>query len=83
MIQFRLLALAGAIMLAGCSNTGVFPSQTGKDWNDVDENGVPLSRGAKECKYQATAGAAAATGVAKQGEVAGDLYEQCMRNRGY
>jgi hypothetical protein len=82
MIRIGTFAVA-LVMLTACSNTGVFPSETGKPWNDADENGVPLSKGAKECKYQAMTSSASATGVAKQSEVAGDLYEQCMRNRGY
>ena len=82
MIRVGTFAIA-LVILTACGNTGVFPSQTGKPWNDVDENGVSLSRGAKECKYQAMVGSAASTGVAKQSDVAGDLYEQCMRDRGY
>ena len=83
MRQFTFAALAGALLLAGCSTVGVFPSQTGKPWKDVDENGVPVGKGAAECKYQAKASAAQVTGVPQQAEVAGDLYEQCMRRRGY
>jgi hypothetical protein len=83
MIRVGTFAFVAAVALAGCSNTGVYPSQTGKAWNDVDDAGVPLSTGAKECKYQATVGSASATGVAKQADVAGDLYEQCMHGRGY
>ncbi len=83
MIRVGAFALIMSMALAACSNTGVYPSQTGKPWNDVDENGVPLSTGSKECKYQATVGSASSTGVAKQADVAGDLYEQCMRDRGY
>ena len=83
MIRVGTFALIATVMLTACSNTGVYPSQTGKSWSDVDENGVPLSKGAKECKYQATIGSASSTGVAKQADVAGDLYEQCMRDRGY
>jgi hypothetical protein len=82
MIRIGTFAVA-MVMLTACSNTGVFPSQTGKAWNDADENGVSLSTGAKECKYQAMVGSASATGVSKQSDVAGDLYEQCMHNRGY
>ena len=73
----------GALALAGCNTVGVYPSETGKPWKDVDDAGVPLQKGAAECKYQATAGAASATGIAKQADVAGDFYESCMRNRGY
>jgi hypothetical protein len=61
----------------------VFPSQSGKDWKDVDENGVPLQTGAAQCKDQAKLNAKIATGVAQQAEVAGDFYEQCMKGRGY
>jgi hypothetical protein len=82
MIRIGTFAVA-LVMLAACSTTGVFPSQSGKPWNDVDETGVPLGKGAKECKYQAMVGSASATGVSKQSDVAGDLYEQCMHNRGY
>jgi hypothetical protein len=82
MIRIGTFAVA-MVMLTACSTTGVFPSQTGKPWNDADENGVPLGKGAKECKYQATIGSSSSTGVSKQADVAGDLYEQCMRDRGY
>jgi hypothetical protein len=83
MIRLRILALAAPILLAACSTTGVFPSQSGKDWKDTDENGVPLQKGASQCKEQAKLNARIATGVAQQAEVAGDFYEQCMKSRGY
>ncbi len=83
MIRVTIFALTAVVSLAACSTTGVFPAQAGPEWKDADENGVPLKTGARECKYQATTGAAAATGIAKQADIAGDLYEQCMRNRGY
>jgi len=88
MIRLRALALVmpmmlTPIMLAACSTTGVFPSQTGRDWKDVDNNGVTLQRGAGQCKEQAKLHAKIATGIAQQAEVAGDLYEQCMVARGY
>jgi hypothetical protein len=83
MIRLRMLALAAPILLAACNTTGVFPSQSGKDWKDVDENGVPLQTGAAQCKDQAKLNAKIATGVAQQAEVAGDFYEQCMKGRGY
>jgi hypothetical protein len=83
MIRLRILALAAPILLAACSTTGVFPSQSGKAWKDADENGVPLQTGAGQCKEQAKLNAKIATGVAQQAEVAGDFYEQCMKNRGY
>jgi hypothetical protein len=76
-------AMTLALLLAGCNTVGVFPSQTGKPWKDVDDAGVPVQTGAAECKYQAKAESASATGIAKQADVAGDLYESCMRNRGY
>jgi hypothetical protein len=69
--------------LVACSTTGVFPSQSGKPWKDADENGVPLQTGAAQCKDQAKLNAKIATGVAQQAEVAGDFYEQCMKDRGY
>lgn len=83
MIRLRMLALVAPILLAACSTTGVFPSQSGRDWKDVDDNGVPLQKGAGQCKEQAKLNAKIATGVAQQAEVAGDLYEQCMHSRGY
>lgn len=73
---------AAALVLAGC-NAGVFPAQSGPAWKDVDTDGVPLGKGAAECKYQATHSSYQATGIAKQAEVATDLYESCMRARGY
>jgi hypothetical protein len=76
-------ALAAALLLTGCGTTGVFPSQTGRDWHDVDASGVPLKRGADQCKDQAKLNSRIATGVAAQADVAGDLYEQCMQGRGY
>ena len=88
--MIRLCALALTVpmiivpmMLAACSTTGVFPSQTGRSWKDADNEGVPLQRGAGQCKEQAKLNAKIATGVAQQAEVAGDLYEQCMVGRGY
>ncbi len=83
MIRLRAVALLMPMLLAACSSTGVFPSQTGRDWKDVDGNGVPLQKGAGQCKEQAKLNAKIATGVAQQAEVAGDLYEQCMVGRGY
>jgi hypothetical protein len=83
MNRLRILALATPILLAACNTTGVFPSQSGKPWKDVDDNGVPLQTGAGQCKEQAKLNAKIATGVAQQGEVAGDFYEQCMKGRGY
>jgi hypothetical protein len=77
------LALGAALLLAGCGAVGVYPSQTGRTWKDVDDAGVALGKGAAECKYQAKLSAAGATGIAQQAEVAGDLYEQCMTRRGY
>jgi hypothetical protein len=83
MIRLRILALAAPILLAACNTTGVFPSQDGKPWKDVDNSGVPLQVGAGQCKEQAKLNAKIATGVAQQAEVAGDFYEQCMVARGY
>jgi hypothetical protein len=83
MIRLRILALVAPILLAACNTTGVFPSQSGKPWKDVDDNGVPVQTGAGQCKEQAKLNAKIATGVAQQAEVAGDLYEQCMVSRGY
>jgi hypothetical protein len=83
MRQLKFAAVVAVIVLAGCNSVGVFPAQNGKPWNDVDENGVPLGKGGAECKYQAKASSAAVTGIAQQADVAGDLYEQCMRRRGY
>ncbi len=79
-----LMVLVGtALILAGCGTVGVYPAQNGRPWKDVDDNGVPVQKGAAECKYEATTGAASATGIAKQADVAGDFYESCMRARGY
>ncbi len=75
--------IGAALAVAGCNTAGIYPAQNGKPWKDVDDNGVPVRTGAAECKYQAMTGAAAATEIAKQAEVAGDLYESCMRARGY
>ena len=88
MIRLRAVALLlpmmfGPMMLTACSTTGVFPSQTGRAWKDADNDGVPLQRGAGQCKEQAKLNAKIATGVSQQAEVAGDLYEQCMVGRGY
>jgi hypothetical protein len=83
MIRTTIFAFATAISLAGCSTTGVYPAQSGPEWKDADENGVSLRTGARECKYQAMTSSAAATGIAKQADIAGDLYDQCMRNRGF
>jgi hypothetical protein len=83
MTKLTFAALAAAILLTGCSGVGVFPSQTGRDWKDADDSGIPLQKGAGQCKEQAKLNSKIATGVAQQAEVAGDLYEQCMRNRGY
>lgn len=83
MIRFRTLVLATPLLLAACSTTGVFPSQTGRSWKDADNEGVPLQKGAGQCKEQAKLNSKIATGIAQQAEVAGDLYEQCMVGRGY
>jgi hypothetical protein len=88
MIRLRTLALflpmmAAPLLLTACQTTGVFPSQSGRDWKDTDNDGVPLQTGAAQCKDQAKLNAKIATGVAQQAEVAGDLYEQCMVGRGY
>ena len=81
--RMKLGMMAAAFVLAGCNTVGVFPSQTGKPWKDVDDAGVPVQTGAGQCKDQAKLNAKIATGVAQQAEVAGDFYEQCMRARGY
>jgi hypothetical protein len=78
-----LLAVGAILALSGCNATGVYPAQVGPAWKDADSKGVPLHQGARECKYQATTSSAAATGISKQADVAGDLYESCMRARGY
>lgn len=83
MRRVTVAALAAALLLTGCSTTGVFPSQTGRDWHDADASGVPLKKGADQCKDQAKLNARIATGVAQQADVAGDFYEQCMQSRGY
>jgi hypothetical protein len=87
MIRFRTLVrtlvLATPLLLAACSTTGVFPSQTGRSWKDADNSGVPLQTGAGQCKEQAKLNSKIATGIAQQAEVAGDFYEQCMVGRGY
>ena len=83
MTGLRLALAAAVLMLTACNTAGIFPSQTGRPWKDVDDNGVPVGRGAPECKKQAILDAKMSTGVAQQAEVAGDLYEQCMRRRGY
>lgn len=83
MTKLTFAALAAAILLTGCGSTGVFPSQTGRDWKDVDDSGIPIQKGASQCKEQAKLNSKIATGVAQQAEVAGDFYEQCMRDRGY
>jgi predicted small secreted protein len=87
MIRLRILALAApalaaSVLLAACNTTGVFPSQSGKDWKDVDENGVPLQTGAAQCKDQAKLNAKIATGVAQQAEVAGGFSDPCIQDRG-
>jgi hypothetical protein len=78
-----ILTVAIALALAGCNTVGIYPAQNGKPWKDVDSTGVPVHDGAAECKYQAMKESAAATGISKQADVAGDLYESCMRARGY
>jgi hypothetical protein len=83
MRRLSLTAVVAATLLAGCGPVGVFPSQTGRSWKDVDAAGVSLGTGAAECKSQAKLSSAGATGIAMQAEVAGDLYEQCMTRRGY
>jgi len=74
--------MAAAISAAACSSS-VYPALSGRDWKNVDDAGIPLSKGAAECKYQAITSAKSATGLSKQGEVATDLYDSCMRQRGY
>jgi hypothetical protein len=83
MIRLRALAILLPMVLTACNTTGVFPSQSGRSWKDADNEGVPLQRGAAQCKEQAKLNAKIATGVAQQAEVAGDFYEQCMVGRGY
>ena len=83
MTRVRLFILLGAVILAGCARDRVIPPQGGPAWKDVDNNGVPVVKGADECKYQAKIDAAAATGIAKQEAVAEDFFDSCMRQRGY
>ena len=83
MKRMRISAVAIALAVTACNTVGVFPSQSGRPLKDVDDAGVPVHTGAAECKYQAMTASASATGIAKQQDVAGDLYESCMRNRGY
>ncbi len=78
-----LFVLLGAIALTGCARDRVIPPQGGPAWKDVDADGVPLGKGADECKYQAKVSAASATGISKQEAVAEDFFDSCMRQRGY
>jgi len=83
MRHVKCAVLAAVLLLTGCGSTGVFPSQTGRDWKDADASGIPLKKGADQCKEQAKLNSKIATGVAQQADVAGDFYEQCMQSRGY
>ncbi len=82
-MRLEIVAVFGLIVLAACHTGAVIPPQGGPPWKDADESGVELYKGAEECKYQAKKGAANATGIAKQEAVADDLYDSCMRARGY
>jgi hypothetical protein len=73
----------GVLALSACATARVPRPQGGPPWNDVDSKGVPLVTGADQCKDQAKAEAASATGMAKQADVAEDFYDSCMRERGY
>ncbi len=83
MTRPRLFALTCLLVLSACAEDRVVPPQGGKSWASVDSNGVPLVKGADECKYQAKQEAASATGMSKQEDVAADFYDSCMRQRGY
>jgi hypothetical protein len=78
-----LFILVGALALAGCTRDRTIPPQGGPAWKDVDSDGVPLGKGADECKYQAKLESAAATGISKQEDVARDFFDSCMRTRGF
>ena len=65
-----------SLCLAGCSDRDA-------KLREVDDSGVPLDRGKKECKQQAKD---QATGLAKGdivNGVADDLYADCLQRRGY
>ncbi len=83
MIAFRSFALLLPLTLAGCGASSVTQSPTGRDWKDVDSAGIPVTKGAKECTYIARQQAKASTGLAKQDALELDLYDTCMRQRGY
>jgi hypothetical protein len=83
MIAFRSFALLLPLALAGCGAASVQQSLSGRDWHDVDSAGVPVTKGAKECTYEAKQEAKASTGLAKQEGLELDLYDTCMRRRGY
>jgi hypothetical protein len=83
MIVFRSFALLLPLALAGCGAASVTQSPTGRDWKDTDSTGIPVTKGAKECTYEAKQQASLSTGLAKQAELQLDLYDTCMRQRGY
>lgn len=85
MIRLRAASLMAVILVAGCANANVPPPQAGPPWSwkEADRDGVPLSKGADECKYQAKVGARDSTGVSKMGDIEADLFDGCMRRRGY
>ncbi len=84
MIPLRATAiLLTALSLAACANGNVPRPEGGPPWADTDKNGITLSKGADECKYQAKLGAKSSTGVSNLPDVEADLFDNCMRRRGF
>jgi hypothetical protein len=82
-MRLKFVVIFGTVMLCACHTGAIIPPEGGPPWKDADDAGVPVYKGADECKYQAKKGAASATGISKQEAVADDLYDSCMRARGY
>jgi hypothetical protein len=80
----QLLIVLTALGGAGCSSTSsVKPPQYAAEWKETDRQGVPVAKGAGECKYEAKIQATQAGGSAKSQSLIDDLYDTCMRQRGY
>ncbi len=82
-MRLRQAALATFILLTGCANGNVPRPEGGPPWKEVDDAGVPLGKGADECTYQAKVGTKSSTGVANLPDVTADIFDGCMRRRGY
>jgi hypothetical protein len=83
MKPIRISIVLAMAALTACATANVKPPLGGPEWKDADKEGVALSKGAADCKYEAKVQTKAAMGSSKNASVEDDLFDSCMRRRGY